>query len=564
MSADDQRTPAGTGGLTEGVELDGVELHQLLTADDFCSLWLTDPYEEGLPEACIRVIPAAHLQTPDAVERFEEELGFWEKLDSKYALHLYCRGEQDGYCFALMEYMPNGSVEEWAPDASAVNLPDLAMQMANGLCSLHAGPGPHGNLKPSNVFAVPSEGVRFSDFLLPLWLDELEAGSKRLEPRLLHRYLAPEQQINPRDYDQRSDIFSFAMILLRCLTGGTPPRGADGRDAEWPPALENVGPRCLEPDPGQRFADAQELYDALCEARGSTTHFVQILMDDDLEKEPPEVEPSQAPKGGALEEILAEAETCMESGRLEEAVDMLESISPDHPRVQELLDKIEERQETSERLAQEAVRLAGMGHPDAARDTVAQAAKLWKDSSTVAAVKRELDMTTGEKSDLDGSIPGPLVDALANERYAAARPLLEKLLREEPMTDEIREAVERFKRGRAKAAFLDNIHMARRTYLSGEHEEARRYWMEAARWLPRGPERETLRRIAAAAAKGSLVLAPEEVGTEGETPGENAESDLEFPSAPARPPGTWTGPIVIGVVALVAAILAVIAYLIFA
>jgi len=563
VSAEDQTPPAGTGGLTEGAELDGIELHKLLTGDDFCSLWLTDPYEEGLPEACMRVIPAAHLHSADAVERFEKELGFWEHLDSEHVVHLYCRGEQDGYCFALMEYIAKGSVEEQAREGPIANLPELAMQMANALCSLHAGPGPHGNLKPSNVFAVPGEGVRFSDFLLPLWLDELEAGSKRLEPHLLHRYRAPEQQINARDYDQRSDIYSFAMILLRCLTGRVPPPGADGLDAEWPPALQHVAPRCLEPEPGQRFADAQELFDDLCKARGSTSHFVQLLVDDDPQETPPPVEPSERPTVGALEEILAEAEACMEGGRLEDAVDMLESISPDDPRVQDLLDRIEKRQETSEQLAQEAVRLAEMGHTDAAQDTVAQAEKLWQSSSTVAAVKQELDMTAGEKSDLDGSIPGPVVDALENERYAAARPLLEKLLRDEPMTDEIREAVKRFKQGRARTAFLDNIHMARRMYLSGEHEEARRHWMEAARWLPRGPEREKLRRIAAAAAKGSLALAPEEVGTDGEAPGDAPEPESEYPSLPPRPPGAWTGSIVLGVVALVAAILAVIAYLIF-
>ncbi len=562
MNTDEQRPPAGTGGLTAGAELAGVVLNELLAGDEFCSLWLTDPYEEGQAEACMRVIPAAHLQTDDGVERFQRELNFWEELDAEHLLHLYQHGEQDGYCFALMEYVRSGSLEDQARAETVGDLAELAVHAADSLCRLHAGPGPHGNLKPTNVFAVPGGGVRFSDFLLPLWLDEFEAGCRALGPRLRHRYRAPEQRADMRDYDQRSDIYSLAMTLLRCLTGRVPEPGADGRKAAWPPALASVMHRCLKPDPADRFADAQELYDALGEDREPTTHFVQLLVDDDLDEPAPENESPDEVGGGALQEILGQAEGCLEQGRLEDAVDMLESIPAEEPRVQELLDRIVQQQEASERLAQEAVRLAEMGHEDAAQETLAEAEGLWQSNSTVSAVKEELALTGGGPADQERGVPRPLLAALENERYAAARPLLETLVGEKPMSEEIRQVVERFKRGRARHAFLDNVRMARRLYLAGEHQEARSHWLEAARWLPRGPHRERLRRIAAAAASGALVLEPEQLGLNGDEPDAAEEPDFELAHGQPRPAGLHKAPIVLAAIALLAAILAVVAVLI--
>jgi len=83
----------------------------------------------------------------------------------------------------------------------------------------------HRDLKPSNVFLVePSRGggVRLLDFGLvklmgarPLTRQGMVAGSPS--------YIAPEAWAgNPTKLDQRIDVYSFAIIIFRVLSGTVP------------------------------------------------------------------------------------------------------------------------------------------------------------------------------------------------------------------------------------------------------------------------------------------------------------------------------------------------------
>jgi eukaryotic-like serine/threonine-protein kinase len=87
----------------------------------------------------------------------------------------------------------------------------------------------HRDLKPSNIFLVDAagrsaadSGVRLLDFGLvklmgarPLTRQGMVAGSPS--------YIAPEAWAgNPSKLDQRIDVYSFAVIIFRCLSGRVP------------------------------------------------------------------------------------------------------------------------------------------------------------------------------------------------------------------------------------------------------------------------------------------------------------------------------------------------------
>jgi hypothetical protein len=493
--------------LREGDTLAGMELKQLVARNEFSSVWVTEPAEQGIAGSCLRVIPLTNLMTADATRRLASELLFWRDLSNRCAVELFDTGQDGDYCYAIMRYMPDGSLDDRLGGGAMPQdeVVDFAFDLADVLRELHGTMGPHGNLKPSNIFPRPGGGVLLSDFALPLWADEFDRDPSGLEDRLVHPYRAPEQRADLRDMDTRSDIYAFGLILVRCLTGEDPGPDGDLPDmstVDWPGGLWPVVQRCLEAEPADRPGDAYELCSVLEDMLGDE--------DTSASEFEPSTDASASSELAAAEDVagrLADARALVEKGNLDAAVDMVEGLPPDAAGMDELLDDIDRRQRACGDLVQQAVRLAEAGNQDAAMQAVAEAEQLWTGSETVAAVREDLARMAGQDEDIrNGRVPLPLQEALEDERYAAARTQVESILRQGPASEDVAKAVRRFKRGRVRKAFLDNIAAARRLYVLGHRNESREHWLEAANWLPPGPQRARLREIAAAALKGQLDI----------------------------------------------------------
>jgi len=491
--------------LQEGSEFAGMVLGGLIARDPFSLLWRTEPLVKGAVESCVRAIPAANLRSAGAYERLASDLAFWKGLQ-RAAVDLYEWGRTEGYYYIVMRYMPAGSAadqlgrDQWLRD----NLSDFAFGLGAALCELHCNAGAHGNLKPSNVFPLRDGQVLLSDFALPVWLDEYESGCSALEPRLMHPYRAPEQRKNPRDYDMRSDVYTFGLILWQCCTGTQVPANGEGvhvASADWPAGLGPIVERCLAPDRHKRPADGLQLMEMMrkaAEPEEQATPTAEVS----THRRPP-----KADRAGDLPRTLEEARARMEAGLLEEAVNILESLPPATPGLADLADEIEARHRACEELTREAVRLAGMGQNEAAAETIHEAEQLWPRSPALMTVKAELS-GQARADEADAAVKA-FRDAFEAGRYDTAEALLEAMLRQGPLTKTGEAAVKQFKRARTRTVFLDSIKAAKRLYVLGHQADARKFWLEAARCLPPGPHRERLRRIADAAAKGKLQVAVE-------------------------------------------------------
>jgi hypothetical protein len=516
----DEETGRGGEGLTVG----GLAARQLVARNDFSTLWVVESSGDTGAVKCVRAVPEANLQSPDADQRWQHETEFWKNLRTQAVVELYDCGFDGEHYYHVMPYVQEGSCADslQREKLGGDRLPLFAVDFAAALASVHELVGAHGNLKPSNVFPGHERGVRVSDFFTPLRADEVEWEDSPLRKTVFHPYRAPEQAEDVSSYDTRSDIYSFGLVLLHCITGSLPP--PDGRDPEAlhgtvPAMLEDVLARCLEPDAGDRFLDGEALLDALCSATGATPVASSA-------SEPEVAEPVGEDVEGVAG-TLDRVRGLMEEGALDEAVGELELLPAGTPGAEELLDEIERRFHTAGQLTQEAVRLAGMGQPDAALETIEQAARLWSKSETIVAVRAEVAAAAGQdEGSVAGRIPKQLRDVLDAQQYTAARPLLENLLRDGPMSAQLRKTVTEFKRGRVRKAFLDNISEARRLFTMGHYREASEKWFEAARWLPHGTDRDRLREIAAAAVSGKLIVDPPDTSAQDMRPdGERAPGE---------------------------------------
>jgi len=519
MGYDSDSHVSRIGVLEAGSEVAGAVLAKILAQDEFSSVWTTEPLEEDFAPTCIRIIPATELVLRDARLRFRKELDFWQQMRSPHVVDMFDHGWDRGYYYMLMRHMPQGSLENMLDRSEDVHsrLVDFGISFAVALREVHGTSGAHGRLKPSNIFPDGARELRLSDFTIPLWLDEMANTDSSLRPRILHPYRAPEQHADPRDYDTRSDVYSFGLILLRCLSGRSPTLDGEAPHTvtqPWPSGLGPVVSQCLQRDPGMRPTDGYELSAMLHDA---TAYSAQASAEIEEEEGPIQV---AAPQGfdsqelvllRAPELLIREARLAMDRGQLEEAVGILEQLPDDADGMSEMLDEVEFRQRRSRELADEAVRLGELGRTDAAVDTIQQAYAMWSGSATVVAVRSgileqfaEEQAGNDQQTSAEAGVPAALHSALAAQNYTTARDEVEKMVLVGSLTPPQMVAVAEFKLGRVCQAFRGGIKSARRLFRERHVDEAVECWREAARWLPSSPEREHLHRLTQSAAKGQL------------------------------------------------------------
>jgi serine/threonine-protein kinase len=234
----------------------------------------------------IKVLQSSQTERDDGARRFLREARACVKIQSEHVVRVLDVGRlRVGSPYIVMEYLEGrdlaGVLVQRGPLPVLVAV-DYILQACDGVAAAHAQGIVHRDLKPSNLFltSLPDGGeiVKVIDFGI---------SKARLEPdsRDVVRtqgmlgspiYMSPEQMTASQEIDTRCDIWAFGVILYELLTG-RPPFSADnipqvcalvlhGTAAaarlvrpDVPLMLEEIIHRCLQKDPGRRFAHVGEL-----------------------------------------------------------------------------------------------------------------------------------------------------------------------------------------------------------------------------------------------------------------------------------------------------------------
>jgi Tol biopolymer transport system component/predicted Ser/Thr protein kinase len=128
-----------------------------------------------------------------------------------------------------------------------------ALQIVEALKEAHRKGIVHRDLKPANIM-IANSGVKVLDFgLAKTGKDEKVTGRQMVMGT--PAYMAPEQR-RGKPADARSDIYSFGCVLHEMLTQVRP---SSERKRMPSRKLEAIVSRCLEEDPGRRWASAEAL-----------------------------------------------------------------------------------------------------------------------------------------------------------------------------------------------------------------------------------------------------------------------------------------------------------------
>ena len=280
-------------------------------------------------EVAVKVLPF-HLaeQDPQMIRRFYREAQIAAQVRSPYLVNVTDVDEECGLFFLVMEYVNGntaGSVLKSVIKGGRPGLPEsevleICIAATEGLNAAHVNGIIHRDIKPDNIM-IPyqSKSTQAYDLnrskLMDLGLARSEEGNGGQSLTGVQTamgtpgYMAPEQALDAKTADKRSDIFSMGATIFALLAGGHPFQ----RDAtmkvlmatmhephemvtklrpDCSETLSEVINRCLEKKQENRYADAQQLSRALRNARKLLAAKTQIgggSNNDDDDVEPPTV-----------------------------------------------------------------------------------------------------------------------------------------------------------------------------------------------------------------------------------------------------------------------------------
>src|SRR5438105_4972342 len=237
----------------------------------------------------IKILPVHLSDQPEARERFEREARAISSLNHPNICQLYDVGQQDGIRYLVMEYLQGQTLADRL-GKGALPIEQVlryGIDVCEGLDKAHHSGVVHRDLKPGNIM-LTKNGAKLMDFGLAKSAPAMGLSGKTVslaspgQPLTAQgtligtfQYMAPEQ-LEGKEADARSDLFSFGAVLYEMITGK---RAFEGRSQISvasailekepepltavqplaPQALEHVVQGCLVKDPEARWQSAGDV-----------------------------------------------------------------------------------------------------------------------------------------------------------------------------------------------------------------------------------------------------------------------------------------------------------------
>ncbi len=237
-----------------------------------------------LRTVAIKVISKTNPRTPAAEGRFLLEARAASALNHPNVIIIHEIGETDEHAYIVMEYVSGRSLRDLISSRALTSerIIDICRQICDALVEAHSRKIIHRDIKPENILVNEREQVKLLDFGLAKPLDALSIEDPGALPLTgagvivgTLAYMSPEQ-LRGDPLDERTDIFSFGILLYRMITGRFPFSGATPVEiaasilkespieittlpARLPRGIIAVIKRCLEKDRNGRYSSFVEI-----------------------------------------------------------------------------------------------------------------------------------------------------------------------------------------------------------------------------------------------------------------------------------------------------------------
>jgi serine/threonine protein kinase len=227
-------------------------------------------------DVALKTLPAEAASDTELRERFYREAKIGARLRHPNIVTVYDLGQEQGVAYIAMELIEGLDLRRVIAGGAAMLFEEklrIVASLAEGLAYSHSMGIVHRDIKPSNILIDRDGRPRISDF----GVAHSPASSLTRTGSVLGtpHYMSPEQ-MSGEGCDERSDIFSLAVVAAELFTGKHPfdglavnhligaqsnPSFAAGFDL--PPGILAVLRRALSGRPDARYASAIEFANAL-------------------------------------------------------------------------------------------------------------------------------------------------------------------------------------------------------------------------------------------------------------------------------------------------------------
>jgi tetratricopeptide (TPR) repeat protein/tRNA A-37 threonylcarbamoyl transferase component Bud32 len=233
--------------------------------------------QEVQAKMALKLIKTEVSADKNTIDRFRNELKIARDISHKNICRMYDLGRVAGNYFITMEYVSGEDLKSFIRRARQLVVGTaifIAKQVCEGLAEAHRGGVVHRDLKPGNIMIDKEGNAKIMDFGIARSISVkgiTGAGVMIGTPE----YMSPEQ-VEGKDVDKCSDIYSLGIIFYEMLTGQVPfegdtpftigvkqkseiPKDPRSLNAQIPQDLSRLILKCLEKDKESRYQNADEL-----------------------------------------------------------------------------------------------------------------------------------------------------------------------------------------------------------------------------------------------------------------------------------------------------------------
>ena len=183
-------------------------------------------------KVALKLMAADHIASPTARARFEQEARAIAQLNNPHVVQVFDAGIDDGTPFIVMELLEGEDLDNRLNRVQRLPigaLVPIVKQAAQGLTAAQAQQIVHRDFKPANVFLARTDSNDEVVKILDFGVVSLLSGARDEELNITTAgsivgtplFMSPEQ-IRCGSVDHRSDLWSFAVLVYRALTGEHP------------------------------------------------------------------------------------------------------------------------------------------------------------------------------------------------------------------------------------------------------------------------------------------------------------------------------------------------------